>query len=146
IILLRLSGKRTLTKLNVFDFVFVVALGSTLATTILSEDVTLASGMMACFTLLALQYLISWTTNRSRRVENFINGQPSLLFQEGKFLKPAMRRHRITESEIMAAIRGRGLSELEEVHAVVLETDGTLSVLGRKHGQSGSALRDLAHE
>lgn len=56
VILLRVSGKRTLSKMNVF----VVALGSTLATTILSADVTLFEGIVALAALIALQVLLSW--------------------------------------------------------------------------------------
>src|SRR6478672_13823529 len=96
IFLLRVSGKRTLTKLNVFDFVFVVALGSTLASTILSSDTTLADGILAFVVLMGIQILLSWLCVTSHTLDSIINGQPTLLLHRGKFLQDAMKRERVT--------------------------------------------------
>jgi uncharacterized membrane protein YcaP (DUF421 family) len=143
IVLLRVSGKRTLTKMNVFDFVFVVALGSTLATTILSSDTTLAQGLIASGTLILIQFVISWAAVRSERVEKFVNGEPSLLLFRGQFLREAMSRERLTEDEIRAAVRAHRLGSLQQVHAVVLETDGSLSVIWEGTDQPLSSLEDI---
>jgi uncharacterized membrane protein YcaP (DUF421 family) len=143
IVLLRFSGKRTLSKMNTFDFVFVVALGSSLANVILSSDVTLFDGMVAITVLIAMQLLISWIAARSNRVERIINGEPALLFFQGRFLHDAMKRHRVTEMEIRAAIRSKGFLPLETVHAVVLETDGSFSVVWRNAEVSESGLGDV---
>ncbi len=79
IVLLRFSGKRTLAKMNAFDFVVTVALGSTLATVLLSKDVALAEGLAACATLIALQFIIAWLSVRSQTVSGFVKSEPSLL-------------------------------------------------------------------
>src|SRR5690349_17496418 len=73
VFLLRISGKRTLSKLNVFDFVFVVALGSTLATTILSPGTTLADGLMAFIVLIGLQIMLSLLCVHSHRIDLIVN-------------------------------------------------------------------------
>src|SRR3954464_14540356 len=91
IVLLRTSGKRTLLKMNVFDFVLVVALGSTLADTILTPDITVSKGLVACATLIVAQFLISWVVTRSPRIEKFINGKPTLLVHRGEFLFDVMK-------------------------------------------------------
>ncbi len=126
--LLRISGKRTLAKLNAFDFVVSVALGSTLATVLLSSSVALVEGVTALALLVALQYAVAWASVRSRRVERFVKSEPTLLYREG-FLHEAMRRERVTEDEVKQAARGQGHANLGSVGAVVLETDGTLSLL-----------------
>jgi uncharacterized membrane protein YcaP (DUF421 family) len=64
ILLLRISGKRTLSKMNAFDFVVTVALGSTLATVLLSKEVTLAQGVLAFAVLIGAQYAVTWTSVR----------------------------------------------------------------------------------
>ncbi|GMA41969.1 DUF421 domain-containing protein [Mobilicoccus caccae] len=128
IALLRVSGKRTLAKLNAFDFVVTVALGSTLATVLLSADVALAEGVLAMLLLVALQYVVAWLSTRSRAVERLVKSEPTLLYRNG-FLAGPMRRARVTEDEIRQAARSSGKTDLDEVSAVVLETDGTLSVL-----------------
>ena len=131
VIMLRLSQKRTLSKMNVFDFVFVVALGSTLATTILSSDVTLADGLVAFAALMGLQVLLSWLCVTSHRVDSFVNGEPSLVFHNGNFLKDAMRRERVTEEEMRSATREQGIADLDAVDSIVLETNGQFSVVSK---------------
>ncbi|HEY8580587.1 MAG TPA: YetF domain-containing protein [Beijerinckiaceae bacterium] len=128
-VILRTSGKRTLSKLNAFDFVVTIALGSTLATIILSKDVALAEGVTALALLAALQYVVAWLCVRSRRVEAWVKSEPALLMRRGVYLEDAMRRERVTEGEIVAAVRGAGGGDLAEIDAVILETDGTLSVV-----------------
>lgn len=76
ILFVRLSGKRTLAKMNVFDFVFIVALGSTLADTILTPGTNLAKGLVACASLIIIQVSISLLTTRSNRLKKIINGGP----------------------------------------------------------------------
>lgn len=143
VILLRLSGKRTLSKMNVFDFVFVVALGSTLATTILSQNVSLADGILALATLIGLQIVLSWLCVTSHRVDSIVNGEPALLLHKGKFLRDAMKRERVTEEEVRAAARNEGFMILDDLDSIVLETDGTFSVVWRKAAGKSSSLRDV---
>jgi uncharacterized membrane protein YcaP (DUF421 family) len=126
--MLRISGARTLSKLNAFDLVVTVALGSTLATVLLNADVSVTEGVLGLGVLIVLQYLVSWSSRRSRRVEGLVKSEPVLLYRSG-FLADAMRRARITEDEVRQAARSSGKASLDEVAAVVLETDGTLSVL-----------------
>lgn len=126
--MLRLSGKRTLSKLNVFDFVFVVAVGSVFAATITSKDVTLIEGLAGLTTLIAIQMLLAAIAARSRTAERIINGEPTLLLSHGRFLPSALKKEHVTEEEVRAAIRATGVTRVEDVDAVVMENDGTLSV------------------
>ena len=128
ILLLRISGKRTRSKLNAFDFVVTVAIGSTLATVLLSSSVALAEGILGLFLLVGLQYLVAWASIRSRRVERLVKSEPTLLYRDG-LLESAMRRERITGDELRQAARGQGHADLSKISAIVLETDGSLSML-----------------
>lgn len=129
VMLLRVSGKRTLSKMNAFDFVVTVALGSTLATILLSETVALLEGVVAFVLLIGLQFAITWLSVRSPTVKRLSKSEPALLFHDGHFLEGAMRRERVVREELMAAIREQGKSSLGEIAAVVLETDGSFSIL-----------------
>jgi uncharacterized membrane protein YcaP (DUF421 family) len=126
--LLRISGKRTLSKMNAFDLIVTVALGSTLANVLLSESVALAEGVLAFALLIGLQYLITWLSVRSERIEHLVKAEPTLIVFKGEFLESELRRQRVTKAEVETAIRSQGLGNLKEVGAVVLETDGTLTV------------------
>ena len=142
IALLRVSGKRTLSKLNVFDFVFVVAVGSVFAATIIDKDVTLIEGIAALATLIGIQVLLAELAARSSFAERIINGGPTMLLSHGRFIPRALKRERITEEEVRAAIRGKGVTRVEDVDAVVLENDGTLTVAWTSKEPGETALGD----
>ena len=129
VLLLRVSGKRTLSKMNAFDFIVTVALGSVLATILLSKDVALADGVTAMATLIALQFIVAWLSVRFQWVSKLVKAEPALLLHRGEFCRDAMRRERVVESEIRAAVRGQGINALEKVESVILETDGSFSVI-----------------
>ncbi len=129
VLLLRMSGKRTLTKLNAFDLVVTVALGSTLATVLLSKSVALAEGVLALALLIGLQYAITWLSVRSPRFQALVKAEPTLLVHRGRFLDGAMRAQRVTRADVLEALRASGVAEVDAVAAVVLETDGSISVL-----------------
>ena len=80
--MLRLSGKRTLGKMNAFDLVVTVALGSTLATVILGKAVPLAEGLVALLMLICLQFANAWRSVRSHQFEQFIKSEPTLLVHD----------------------------------------------------------------
>ena len=143
IMMLRVARKRTLAQMNVFDFVFVVMMGEILAMTIMSDEIPLAKGLTALALLITLQGLLSWLTTKSTTVEHVINGEPTLLLHRGRFLHDAMRGQRVTEAEVLAAAREEGIADLGEVEAVVLETNGSFSVIHTGRPAHASTLRDV---
>lgn len=142
ILLLRFSGKRTLSKWNAFDLVVTVAFGSTLATALLSKDTTLVQGVLAFGLLVGLQWSITWLSVRSVTVERWVKAQPRLLLFRGQLQQEALQQERVTESELRAALRAQGITAFEDVEGIVLETDGSFSVL-KQLGSSSSALADV---
>ena len=141
--MLRLSGNRTLAKMNAFDFVVTVALGSTLATILLSRDVALAEGLVAFGLLIGLQYAITWLSVRSSTVNGLVKAEPRLLLHRGQLLHRQMRAARVVEGEILAAVRQEGIGSLEDVDAVVLETDGAFSIVQSSGASARSTLTGL---
>lgn len=140
VLLLRLSGKRTLSKMNAFDLVITVALGSTFATVVLSKTVALAEGVLAFALLATMQFIVTWLSVRSASIRRLVKSDPRMLFYRGRFLYGDMRAERVTEAEVQAAVRSQGSYNLDEIEAVVLETDGTLSVLNSAGPAARSAL------
>jgi uncharacterized membrane protein YcaP (DUF421 family) len=142
ILLLRSSGKRTLAKLNAFDLIVTVALGSTLATVLLNSSVALAEGVLAFALLIGLQYAVAWLSVRSDRFDRLVKSEPTLLLHRGRFIEGAMQAQRITQGEILSALRAAGLAELNDAAAVVMETDGSLSVIEK--GQNSRTIESLS--
>ncbi|MDN2578458.1 YetF domain-containing protein [Aquibium sp. ELW1220] len=130
VLFLRISGKRTLAKLNAFDLVVTVALGSTLSSILLQQSVGLARGATALALLILMQYLVTFLSVRSARFARFVRSEPALLARDGRFCRDAMLRQRITEEEVTSAIRSNGAQGVDATSAVILESDGTISVIG----------------
>jgi uncharacterized membrane protein YcaP (DUF421 family) len=129
VMMLRVSGKRTLSKMNAFDLIVTVALGSTLATVLLNRSVPLVEGMAAFALLVGLQFVITWLSVRSEGVQDLVKAEPTVLFSKGRPIPQALKRQRVTMEEICAAMRQSGHGDLDDDITVVLETDGSLSVL-----------------
>lgn len=144
IILLRVSGKRTLSKMNAFDFVVTIALGSTLATVLLSKTTPLVDGVVALALLIFLQYVITWLSVRSKAFSKLVKAEPKLLFYRGDFISEVMRQERVNEGEVLQAMRKQGVHNYQDVEAVVLESDGNLSIIQGQSQASASALTDVA--
>jgi uncharacterized membrane protein YcaP (DUF421 family) len=142
--LLRVSGKRTLARMNAFDLVVTVALGSTLATILLSADVSYSEGILALVVLAALQFVTSWLSTRSKPVRAVVKSQPALLLRDGCLLADELKRQRVTAGEVRQALRAQGHGDVTGIAAVVLETDGTFSVIPGSRFGDGSALVDVA--
>lgn len=139
-LVLRVGGKRTLSKLNAFDLIITVALGSTLATVITSKQLPFAEGALCLVVLVALQFLVSWSARRFSTLSALVKNEPRLLFLRGQYLELALREERLQKEEIVQAMRSQGHSMLSEVEAVVLETDGSLSVVSNSSQAEVSTL------
>lgn len=129
IIILRISGARTLSQLNAFDFVVTVALGSILASVILNKNTPLTEGLAALGFLVFLQYIVSFLSVRFRMIRRIIKSDPVLLFYNGSFINETLNDKRITEDEVLQMLRSDGIASLEDITAVILETNGKYSVI-----------------
>jgi uncharacterized membrane protein YcaP (DUF421 family) len=138
LILLRSFGKRALAKMSAYDFVTTVALGSALASAVLSKDATIDKAVVAFALLLSLQRIAAWLSIRWERMRVLINNEPTLLVRDGALLPRAMNRERVSHSDIEAAVRSSGQCDLAKVSAVILETDGSMSVVVTADGASGT--------
>jgi uncharacterized membrane protein YcaP (DUF421 family) len=127
ILFLRISGKRTLAKLNAFDLVVTVALGSTLSSILLDQSIALAEGAAALAVLIFLQFVVSFLSVRWKPFAQFVRSSPSTLVEHGRCRQATMREERITEQEVLSAIRASGGHNIADASNVVLESDGTIS-------------------
>lgn len=141
IIMLRLSGNRTLSKMNSFDFIVTIALGSTFSSLLINKDVTLSQGLTAIAFLIGCQFLITWLSIRILSISKVIKSEPTLLLRNGEFMNDALIRVRVTQDEVRSAVRQNGWGDLQQVEAVIMETDGSLSVIGKPLAGSLSALQ-----
>ncbi|QDP20491.1 DUF421 domain-containing protein [Sphingomonas xanthus] len=125
----RFAGKRALAKLSAFDLIVTIAFGSTLATVLLSKDVAFLEGLLAFVLLAGLQWAVAKLSMQFSTIRKFIRSDPALLVENGQYRLETMASERINKAEVDQAIRSQGIGSLADVRAVVLEPDGSLSVL-----------------
>lgn len=145
VLLLRLVGKRVLAKLNAFDLVVTVALGSMLASAVLSQDIRYVDAVTGMLLLIGAQWLVTRVTTWLPRGRWFVNAEPTLVVRHGEVLESALARVRLTRGEVLQAVRSTGHGGLGDVAAVVLEPDGTLSVVGHASVGDEEALAQVLH-
>lgn len=144
VVFLRISGSRTLSSMNAFDFIVTVAIGSVFGRALTAKSVALAEAIVAFGLLVALQYSVTWIQIRWPFFRRVVTNPPALLYFRGEFVDEAMRRQRVTESEVQTAVRKKQFGSLEEVEAVVLESSGEFSVIGSV--EDGSAFGETLEE
>ena len=115
--------------MNAFDFIVTVALGSVLANILVNHETLLWEGLLAFCLLVLLQYISTWLSVRSSAVRSLLKSKPSLIYYDDHYDEEKMKKERITEREIFQAIRKDGYISLDEIAAVILESDGTLTVM-----------------
>jgi uncharacterized membrane protein YcaP (DUF421 family) len=129
--LLRVSRKRTLSRKTAFDMIVPFVLGPILASTILIPEVALPRGIIAFGLIILLHTGVAHLTSRSERVRRLVEREPTLLFRKGEFLDAAMQHEDVSRRQITNAIRSSGIGDMRQVEAVVLEADGSYSVLAQ---------------
>lgn len=144
VFLLRLSGKRSLAQMNAFDLIVTVSLGSTLATMLLSKSVALAEGITALTLLLFLQFAITWLSVRFPNFRKLVRSEPSLLYHNGAFMDETMKRQRVSRDEVLQVVRSKGMPAMHELGSVIMETDGSFSVLPKSKGNAEKLLASVS--
>jgi uncharacterized membrane protein YcaP (DUF421 family) len=129
VILLRVSGKRTLSKMNAFDFIVTIALGSALASVATNKSVTLADGLVVFGVLIFMQFLLTWLSVRIKSVKKIITSKPSMLLYKGELIDENVKKERITIEEINNAVRQKGYSGISDIDIIILETTGDITII-----------------
>lgn len=131
IIFTRIAGKRSFSKMSSFDFAMTVAIGSIIASTVLSESVSLAEGVVGLAMVYILQLAVA-IIRLNTNVEKYIGNNPTLLMDRTKILHENLKKVRVTESDLRSKLREANVLELSQVRAVVFEATGDISVLHTK--------------
>ena len=143
VLMLRVSGNRTLSKMNAFDLIVTITLGSCLSAIALNKNVPLFDGGLVFFLLIFLQFVITWLSARSTKVKKLVTGDPALLVYKGKMLHNILKQQRISEEEIYLAARKNGFSSISNIYVIVIGTNGTFSVIGSSDIPGATSLKEV---
>lgn len=126
---IRLMGKRQIGELEPSELVVTIIISEVAAMPIQDSSEPIASSVVAIALLLILEVIISFIAYKSRGFRKFLYGTPSILFSKGKIDQKEMERQRFNVNDIMEIIRNNGMSSLNDVDYVIVETNGNVSVL-----------------
>lgn len=133
IIALRIFGKRELSQLSVVDLVFILLISNSVQNAMVGPSTSLMSGILAAGTLFLLNSTLEIFLYKSKGFSKFIQGDPLMLIYDGKVIKEHLKKAKISDDELEAAVREHGVKEFSEVDLAVLERDGNISVLSNNY-------------
>lgn len=133
VILMRLSGRRTLSEATPFDFILLLIIAETTQQALLGNDFSLTNAAVLIITLIGIDIGLSYVKEWSPTIARLLDGLPTVLVRNGKVDRHALRRTRLEESDIMVSARQKqGIGSMDEVEHAVLETDSGISVIPKK--------------
>ncbi len=129
IVLTRISGLRSFSKMSSFDFAITVAIGSVLASTILFKPPSLVHAAVAMGTLFAIQMLVAHFRGNSAVMRKLVDNEPLLLMKNTKIIEKNLEKAKVTHSDLRAKLREANVTQMTQVQAVVMESTGDIAVL-----------------
>jgi uncharacterized membrane protein YcaP (DUF421 family) len=132
LVLLRLFGKRELAQLNPYDLVVLLTISNTVQNAIIGNDNSVTGGLIGALTLMVFNLVVVRFLYRHEKIDRIIEGDATVLVDNGCVLKDALDRELITVPELEAAAHRQGFESLDQVQKCILEPSGTLAMFGRK--------------
>jgi uncharacterized membrane protein YcaP (DUF421 family) len=136
VVLLRVFGKRELAQLNPFDLIVLLSLSNTLQNAMIGEDNSVTGGLIGAFSLCAINYLVVRFLFRHRRLDQIIEGSPTVLIENGQIQQKALAEELLSKSELQTIVGREGYHSIEEVQTCTLMTGGNFAIVGKKPRRS----------
>jgi uncharacterized membrane protein YcaP (DUF421 family) len=153
VVVLRIFGKRELAQLNPFDLVVLLSLSNTVQNAIIGDDNTVTGGLIGAFTLLAINYFVVRFVFKHRRLDQLIEGTPTVLIEKGRLDRYALAKELLTESELNVVAHRQGFDNLDDIEEAVIEPGGTFfikaktpALADRQHTELLARLDDLSRQ
>jgi uncharacterized membrane protein YcaP (DUF421 family) len=132
LIFIRVSGKRQVGQMTPFDLVLFLLISNAVQNAMNGGDNSITAGFILAGTLVLLDVILGWVTNRNRKLEKIIDGEAEILIHNGKLRPHALERAGLTQHQLLAALRESDCAAIKDVHTAILETNGRITVLTRK--------------
>ena len=129
---LRLMGKREIGQMTVFDLVVILLIANAVQNAMVGSDVSVQGGIIAAFVLLVFNRGVAQVRLRGGRWGRLIEGTPTVLVQDGRFVEGHLRKEGVDHEEIEMAFREHGVASVDAVRLAVLETDGAISIVPKE--------------
>jgi uncharacterized membrane protein YcaP (DUF421 family) len=133
-VLFKIAGRRSLAELTTFDFVLLMMIGEATQQALLGDDFSITNGILVIVTLIAIDVGLSLLKQRSGWVSRLIDGEPTIIVENGKLLHRRLRHARLIEADVMEAARSsQGIERLEEIKFAIIERNGKISIIVKEN-------------
>lgn len=146
VMILKISGKRTLAKMNAFDFIITVTIGSAFGRVLTAKSVGVVEAIIAFALLAFLQYIFAVLELRSKLFKKLVTNSPALLYYKGEFHERNLKEARLSKDELLGAARKKGYGTLKNVDVIILESDASFSIIGESKDGDGSTYHSVIKE
>ncbi len=131
LLMVRVSGKRTVGQFTPFDLLVVMLLSEGVSNALSGGDHSLVGGLIIAVTLICVNLMVAFATARSQKIQRFVEGRPILIGRDGQIFRDQMQAQHVAVSELEQALREADC-ELADMHCAFLEVDGQISILQKK--------------
>ena len=131
VVLIRITGRRQVGMMSPTDFILLLILSNAVQNSMNGGDNSLGAGLILAAVLVALNYAMSWLARRSKFIEQLLVGRPVFIVRDGKMDEHTLAKEKVTHHELAAALRAAGCPNIEAARHVILETNGSISVIHR---------------
>ena len=132
LVLVRISGKRTVGQFTPFDLVVVMLISEATQTALVDGERSVTGALIVVATLIALNWLLGFASARSRRIDRLVEGSPVLVARDGRIFEQALARQNVSLGDFREAMRSHGVPRDEEIRFAFLETNGEITVVSRE--------------
>lgn len=143
ILLLRISGKRTLASMNAFDFIITVTIGSAFGRILTAKEVSVAEALTTFVLLISLQHIVTSISIYSEKFSKLITSQPTLLYYNGEFISKNLKKERIKKNEVLSTVRSKRFNTIKDVEAIILESNGSISIIKKSSDDDRSSYENV---
>lgn len=133
LLVFRLAGNRSVAQITVFDFVLLLIISEAIQQAMITDDRSITNAFLIVITLVGIDIMMSLWKQRSRRIENILDGLPLLIIEDGKLHADRMRKERVDEDDVLAAARHlHGIERLDQIKHAIVEASGGITIVPRK--------------
>jgi uncharacterized membrane protein YcaP (DUF421 family) len=143
VVLLRIFGKRELAQLNPFDLVVLLSLSNAVQNAIIGDDNSVTGGIIGAFSLLAINYVVVRFVFKHRRLDQMLEGTPTVLMDHGKIHHAALAKELLTEGELLTVAHRQGFANLKEIQRCILEPGGGFFIQGKEPASADRQHQEL---
>lgn len=128
LIFLRLTGKKGVRQLSIFEVAIIIALGSAAGDPMINNENAIIPSLVVFSTILLFYRLVTWAAAKKEKFESILEGDPVYVVENGMFVILDSDEHTFGKDEFFSEMRQQSVEHVGQIQTAILETNGNLSL------------------